>query len=362
MAKGIYKRGNVYWMRYAGLDGKIIFESTGSDKFKVAETMLIDRKDAVKKGNQPDTKRIEPHTFRELAEQYKAWMQGRHRSADSKRYRIDIITAHFGNLPLAHINTLAVERYQTIVIKKGMKPATVNKHISIIKAMIKKAVDWNMASDDTLKSVRAVKMLTENNKRLRFISHEECRALIDACTKRIAHLKPVIVTALNTGMRKEEILSLKWEQLDLKHGFILIDRTKNGERREIPLNDTLQNTFRGMQRRLDVPWVFYDPFDGKRYNSVKHSFKEACRRAGIVDFRFHDLRHTFASHLCMAGVDLKTVQELLGHKTLTMTLRYAHLAPGHKRKAVDILDKQLRDTATIQKLYNLEKSEATVNA
>jgi len=94
-------------------------------------------------------------------------------------------------------------------------------------------------------------------------------------------------------------------------------------------------------RRLDVPYVFYEPTKGKPYQDVKRSFKTALRKAKIRDFHFHDLRHTFASHLVMAGVDITTVKELLGHKTLTMTLRYSHLAPSHKVKAVDILDNTL---------------------
>jgi site-specific recombinase XerD len=94
-------------------------------------------------------------------------------------------------------------------------------------------------------------------------------------------------------------------------------------------------------RRLDVPYVFYDSTTGKPYQDVKRSFKTALRKARIRDFHFHDLRHTFASHLVMAGVDITTVKELLGHKTLTMTLRYSHLAPSHKVKAVDILDNTL---------------------
>lgn len=317
----------------------------------------------MKEGKQPEIKKIANHTFRELVEKYIAWMEGRHRSAESKKYRINIILSHFGNLPLRHINTLAMEQYQTIQINKGLKPASVNKHISILKAMLRKAVDWNMVEEEALKRARRVKMLTENNKRLRYISKEECQALINSSDM---HLRPIVITAINTGMRKEEILSLKWEQVDLKHGFILLDRTKNGERREIPINETLRATLQGITRRLDIPYVFYDSLDGKRYKNVKRSFKTACKRAGITDFRFHDLRHTFASHLIMAGIDLTTVKELLGHKTLTMTLRYAHLAPAHKVKAVDILDNtlngQFQNSATIQKLYSPIKKEVAINA
>lgn len=100
-------------------------------------------------------------------------------------------------------------------------------------------------------------------------------------------------------------------------------------------------------RRLDVPYVFYDPATGKPYQDVKRSFKTALRKAKIRDFHFHDLRHTFASHLVMAGVDITTVKELLGHKTLTMTLRYSHLAPSHKVKAVDILDNTLNGKVSL---------------
>jgi len=162
------------------------------------------------------------------------------------------------------------------------------------------------------------------------------------------------MTALNTGMRKGEILGLEWERhIDLKHGFILLDMTKNGERREIPINDTLRGVLQGLTRRLDVPHVFYDHDTGNHYKDVKRSFKTALKRAGIRDFHFHDLRHTFASHLVMAGIDLTTVKELLGHKTLTMTLRYAHLAPAHKVKAVNILDKAINgNAASSQLLHN----------
>lgn len=165
----------------------------------------------------------------------------------------------------------------------------------------------------------------------------------------IPYVKPIVITALHTGMRKGEILSLKWDNVDLKHGFILLDVTKNGERREIPINKTLETVFldKSLIRRLDVPYVFYDPATGKPYQNVKRSFYTACRRAGIRDFHFHDLRHTFASHLVMSGVDITTVKELLGHKTLTMTLRYAHLAPSHKVRAVDVLDNALNDKLSL---------------
>jgi integrase len=142
--------------------------------------------------------------------------------------------------------------------------------------------------------------------------------------------------------------------VDLTHGFILLDKAKSGERREIPINDTVRQTLQSLIRRIDTPYVFAGT-RGERFLDVKKGFAAACCRAGIKDFTFHDLRHTFASHLVMAGVDLTTVKELLGHKSLSMTLRYAHLAPSHKVKAVSVLEASMSQKPTIQKLYNPTK-------
>lgn len=354
MAKGIYKRGNIYWIRYAGLDGKIVFESSHSAKFRDAEALFIKRKQAIKEGKQPEpTKRIANHTFKELVAEYLKWAE-RQRSFKSKVYLINQLQETFGGLPLRRFNSMLLEQYQTERLQKN-KPATVNRLIATISHMFTKAVEWDMVEEETLKRIRRVRLLPENNRRLRYLSKEECQSLINACG---LHLKPIVITALNAGMRKGEILSLRWDNIDLKHGFILLDRTKNGERREIPINDTLRTTLQGIARRLDIPYVFYDPVTGKPYQDVKRSFNTALGRSKIMDFKFHDLRHTFASYLVMGGVDITTVKELLGHKTLTMTLRYTHLAPSHKVKAVDILDNALkekipvREIPTIQKLYN----------
>ncbi len=351
MARGVYKRGNIYWIRYAGIDGKVKFESSGSDKHSAAMTLYNKRKREVDEGKQPEIIKIKNHLFNELAEKYLLWINGRQKSEEVKTYIINELVIKYGNLPLRRFNTLLVEQFQTDNISKGLKASTINRKINVFKHMFTKAVDWNMVESETLKRVRKCKMLPDNSRRLRYLSKEECQELINSCDP---HLKPIVITALNTGMRRGEILSLKWDNVDLRHGFILLDITKNGERREIPINDTLKQTFQGLTRRLDTSYVFYDNDTCKPYQNVKRSFKTACRRAKIHDFRFHDMRHTFASHLVMAGVDITTVKELLGHKTLTMTLRYSHLAPSHKVKAVNILDKTLsRKEHTIQKVYNL---------
>lgn len=137
-------------------------------------------------------------------------------------------------------------------------------------------------------------------------------------------------------MRKGEILGLKWEQI--RNGFIYLDKTKTNEARQIPINDELKGVFKQIRKHQHLTSKHVFTYQDKAINDVKGSFNAAIKRAGIVDFKFRDLRHTFASQLVMKGGTLKDVQELLGHTTMTMTLRYAHLSQKHKKKAVNLLN------------------------
>lgn len=169
-------------------------------------------------------------------------------------------------MSLNRFNTQMLEQFQSERLKKGNKPATVNRLLAVISHMFTKAVDWDMMSKEVVASIR-VKMLPENNRRLRFLSKEECLGLVDNCDP---HLKPIVITALNTGCRKSEILNLRWNvHIDLQPGLILLDITKNGERREIPINATLRNVLQSLTKRLDIPYVFYDSMTGKPYKDVK---------------------------------------------------------------------------------------------
>ncbi len=350
--RGLYMRGKTWWLRYAGIDGKIIYESSETNKRRDAEARLHKRKADIKEGKQPVFKTIGHYTFKDLSDEYLKFTRLQS-SFKSKSSYLDQLNPYFGCLPLRKFNTLILEQYQTKrKTEMGNKPATINRHIATIKHMFTKAVDWDMVEEETLKRVRKVKMLKEDNQRLRYLSPEECEKLINECRD---YVKDIVIMALNTGMRINEILPLKWDSTDLQHGFIHLDKTKNGERRDIPINDTLRQTLNNIIRRLDVPYVFYNKRTGRRYKDIKTGFNAACRRADIKDFHFHDLRHTFASYAVMGGVDLTTLKEILGHKTLTMTLRYAHLTPYHKVKAVGIVDDMLNKNSTIQKLYKTKE-------
>ncbi len=339
--KGIYKRGKrIYWIRYAGLDGRLRYESSHSDKYRIAEALYTKRKQEIQEGKQPEpVKKINNILFKDAAHQYLDFCK-RQRSYESKIYFIKVLSDAFGSLPLRSLNTQLVERFQSEQIALGKKPATVNRYVATLKHMYSKALDWDMIEEFAWKKVRKVKLLEENNKRLRYLTIEESRRLIECCSHR---LKPIVIMALNTGMRKSEILNLTWDDIDMVHDLILLKDTKNGERREININKTLKAVLSGLPRRLDGGYVFYDPYTNSPYKRVERSFKTALKKAGIRDFHFHDLRHTFASHLVMSGTDITTVKELLGHKSLSMTLRYVNLAQSHKAKAVDVLDDVLNE-------------------
>jgi integrase len=333
----------------------MVRESSKTEKFKEAVDLLHQRRQEIKDGKFIAPKIHKNYLFNDLVSDYLAWAE-RQRSFRSKKGFIDQLSKSFNQIPLNMFTTLLIEKYQTERIQKGNKPATINRHIATIKHMFTKACDWGMIDEATRIKVHKVKLLKENNQRSRFLMEEECQNLIACCDQ---HLKPIVITALNTGMRKGEILNLKWDDIDFNNNFIRIEQTKNGEKREVSINDTLRKELEALRigskerpRRLDIPWVFYDPRTGKPYINIIRSFKTASKKAGIKDFVFHDLRHTFASHLVMDGEGLATVKELLGHKDIKMTLRYSHLSDSHKSEAVKRLDRIYKREPGSQKLHN----------
>jgi integrase len=348
--KGLYKRGSVYWCCYKDLTGAIKRETTKTSNYDKAVEFLTERKFNVQKEIEPEIVKQVNYVFRELADKYDVWSQ-RQKGYYKKRYFIKDLLNIFGDYSLKSFTTLIVENFQNERLQRGNKPATVNRIVGVLKHCLHKGLEWDMLGENVYKKVVRVKPLKMNNKRLRYLSVGETQVLLNSCSE---HLRPIVIMALNAGMRRGEILNLKWDNVDLKHGFILLDITKNDERREIPINGTLRNTLEALPRRIDGGYVFYDPKTGERYQNVKKSFATALRRAGIRDFHFHDLRHTFASHLVMAGIDITTVSKLLGHKGLAMTLRYSHLSPQHFTKAVDVLDNVLNDNfnSTSHLLHN----------
>jgi integrase len=345
--RGIYKRGNVYWIMYATLEGNTIRESTQTSKFKDAQQLLLKRRASIDEGKMPAVIKVRAkhYTLKMLANEYLEFIK-RQKDHVKKTRLVNQLVDEFGDYPLRRFNTLMLEQFQTKRLTEGLTgkpnaPATINRLLACLKHMFTKAVDWNMVENEISVQVHRAKQLQENNERARFLSREESKDLINAC---MPHLKPIVITALHTGMRLGEILNLEWENnIDLKHGLIILtdDMVKNSTGRKIPIDNTLRKTLITLPRKIGVKYVFFDTRTNKHYVSVRKSFLKACTKTKIFGLHFHDLRHTFASMLVMAGKDLKTVQYLLGHKSLSMVNRYAHLSPDHLVNALSVLDEAL---------------------
>lgn len=237
-----------------------------------------------------------------------------------------------------------IERYKA---KRGeqFKPASVNRELALLKHLFSKALEWKRMKENPAKSVKRLKGET---RRVRYLMPDEIQILVSNCDGLLrGFLKPLVTVALHTGARKRELQNLQWPQVDFDLGLISLLDTKNGERRDIPMNETVKATLKGMERESE--FVFPNRNE-KRIDdaAVQLAFTEAVRMSKIEDFHFHDLRHTFASNLVMEGVELNDVRELLGHKKMGMTLRYAHLSPKHRAKVVNILDKVMTKEAWSQ--------------
>ena len=179
--------------------------------------------------------------------------------------------------------------------------------------------------------------------RMRFLTTEERHVLLEVAeTSKAPHLKPILVMAVDTRMRREETLNLGWEDVNFERRVIQVKKTKNDQPSEVPMTDWLFETLRDWRKkRLDKGLVFGNTSKVKPFTSIKTAFAVALRKAGIKDFRFHDLRHTWASHMRMAGLDIMSVKEIGGWKTLQMVDRYFHISTDHKRAEMLIFESHL---------------------
>lgn len=270
---------------------------------------------------------------------------------------------------LGKFTAVMVDRWQGTFIKSGRKPATANRAMNDLRACFAYAEGRGLIEKNPLKIVKRVQEAGDHI--VRYLSPDEESALRTALDERedekraarengnqwriershdvradlrlvqyVDHLKPAILLAMNTGLRQGEQFALTWKNVDLKKGLLTVraETAKANKTRHIPLNAEARAVLTEWKKQVpDSGYVFPGKEDGKPLVEIKTAFTRLLKRAGIENFRWHDMRHHFASRLVMAGVDLNTVRELLGHADLTMTLRYAHLAPEHKAAAVELI-------------------------
>jgi len=247
-------------------------------------------------------------------------------------YAVRRLRPHWTGFDLAGLNNAAIERYIKSR-KKDVKPATINREIGLLSAAINHA---NSVYGMSLPN--PIKRLKEPEGRLRWLTRKQARKLIKEASKsaQAPYLKHFIILALHTGCRSGELLNLEWDRVNIKQGYIMLEseHTKAGKRRYVPINVTALKSLKALAN--DSPYVFFH--NKKKVGSVKRSFATACKRAKIEDFHIHDLRHTSAAWLVQSGIDLYIVRDILGHSTIKMTERYAHLSPVKLRDALAVLD------------------------
>jgi integrase len=227
--------------------------------------------------------------------------------------------------------------------EEGVSNATINRELALLSAAVNR---YNTDFLETLPNPAKGRKLKEPEARIRWITREEADRLIAEAERssRAPYLADFIQLALHTGCRAQEMLGLEWTRVDLTRRLIFLEseHTKAAKRRSVPLNQAAYNALAARKRFRkthcpESPWVFCNEA-GERIESVKKSFANACRRAEITNFRIHDLRHTCAAWLTTAGIPTTEIRDLLGHSSITMTEKYAHLAPDNVRRAVGALD------------------------
>jgi integrase len=238
-----------------------------------------------------------------------------------------------GTLCLADITPAVLVECRDRLAKQHA-PATVVRYMAALSHAFTMTVkEWGWLEDSPMRKVSKPK---EPRGRVRFLSDEERESLLDACrASDNSYIYPVVVLALSTGARKMEILTLRWQDVNFQRQVITLHDTKNGERRVLPLQghalELMQQ--RGKVRRMDSSFVFPSR-NGKKPFDIRRAWEAALKKANIPDFCFHDLRHSAASYLVMNGASLMEVAEILGHKTMSMVKRYAHLSDAHTASVV----------------------------
>jgi len=308
--------------------------STRARNYKLAQDILAKKRAAIAENRFLDIKNEKRISFEEMSDLFlKKYSVVYKKSFKQDVSRVNILRKFFKEKCLQDITSEMINDYVALRQNEKKKPSTINRELACLKTIFSKAIEWGYTSHNP---VLQVKLFNEDDyKRERYLTKEELQRLVDVCK---SPLKEMVIVAYMTGMRRGEILNLKFEDIDFSHNIIQVKNSKSGKRRFIPMNRTLANLLMEIkQKNGNSPYVFASR-KGDPRKDFRCSFTEALRKANIKNFRFHDLRHTCASHLVTSGIDLLTVKELLGHSSLEMTMRYAHLSPDFKRKAVDILD------------------------
>ena len=347
------KPDRCFYVTYRNSAGKFVREKVGwqSEGYTaaLADQVRAERIRSLRHGKElPDKKRAEL-TFGDAWKRYDEWLDTgkKHVYDDRNRYE-NYVKPRFATKALSQITTHDLEQFKDKLLKKGLAPATVKHVIVIIRQVYNKAIAWKLWEGTP--PTRGFSMPKLNNKRQRFLSRDEAKSLLETIKKKSETQYEMGLISLHTGMRASEVFALLWGHVDLDRGVIHVADPKGGAARDAYMTKTLKTLF-AAKKEGKPSELIYQNRDGKPFGEVSKTWLRTIQKLGlnkgIEDRRqkvsFHTLRHTFASWLAIQGTPILEIKELLGHATLAMTERYAHLIPDNKRVAVARLDEGYRD-------------------
>ncbi len=337
----IYKKGRNWYIDFyypPGRDGTRHREKVGPDKHEAA-ILLAQRLRDIRQGLNPELRTVKPKPFTEMVEEFTK----RHvtQLQDQSGYSVSLraLARHFEGKTMQEITPGAIQQFVSARLAEGVSKATTNRNRACLSMMFTCAKEWGYCAGEN--PVAAVKPFKEPPGRTRFLSAEESDRLMECAAP---HVRPIIMTMLHSGGRVTEVLRLRWSDVDLERGVLYFDKssTKSGRQRELPVSPELagmlidRRKVRAIGERGGDAYIF--TWSGKPLQRFGGAFTTARKRAGLgADVTPHTCRHTFASWFMINGGDLYRLQKYLGHSTIALTQRYAHLSKDYLKAGVEFI-------------------------
>ncbi len=311
-----------------------------------ANKWIQDTESAIREGRHFKTAEAKKHTLSEMINRYcseylpnnkdKIYSQ---KEQVERKSRLDWWSSKIGYCLLADITPATISTHKNAMTQSA---ATIDKYIKNLQHVFTIAInEWGWLSDNPVKKVKSPEL---PRGRVRFLSDDERERLLKACKESPNQLLyPCVILALSTGMRQAELMELKWSDVSLKDGYLILYKTKNGDTRRVPLSGLALSILQehAKIRRIDTPLLFPSTRYPQQPIDLRKAFANALKAAEITNFKWHDLRHSCASYLAMNGASMAEIAEILGHKTLSMSKRYSHLSDGHVSNVVASMNEKI---------------------
>jgi integrase len=344
--RGVYEKlpgSGEWWIRYVDAQGRYRREKAGT---KSTAIKLVEKRrtEALQGKKLPERLRRPTVTFADVAKDALAYSKAHKRTHDDDVQRMERMLGWFRDRSADSVTPQEIERhFEECIEDEGWAPSTVNHYRSLLSLTYRLAIRNGKASTNP---ARATQHRREDNSRVRYLTLEEETKLRGVLEAKWAQHVPEFDLALHTGLRLSEMYGLDWRDVDLPRCLLLVRRAKNGESRYARLNSIALKALDELKKRSDGSGPVIRNLAGEPLCGPRYWFEKALEDAGIVGFHWHDLRHTFASRLAMAGVGIRAIQDALGHKSIAMTVRYSHLAPDFLLNVVEKLVLKRADTVS----------------